>query len=469
MSNNTHNHSVPAVSRRKPGLLKRLLPLWVLLGSIVLLVAFISMRQPPPAEEKPPVAQLVDTVTVSPQSLTYTVISQGTVEPQTETTLVPEVAGKVVKLSPSFVAGGFFAAGDVLLEIDPSDYRAALSSAEANLANAEALLAEEQARADQARKDWQNLNGPIGGSGKQPNQLVLRVPQLAQAEANVKAMRAALQMASRDLQRTRISLPYSGLVKSRAVDLGQYVAPGNTLGVTFAVDIAEVRLPLTENDLDYIRLPDTMHANDSQQYTPVRLIATNQRSQQSWEAQIVRTEGFLDAATRVTYAVAVLRDPYGLLGTERPMPLRMGTFVKAEIEGVRANDVIALPRASLREDGTILVADADDRLDVRTVVIDRATPQQVYISAGLEPGERVITTAIAAPIPGTPIRIFAADESSQSDQPGQLAGQPEPVDEPYIEPAAEAESDFDTSAQAESTRAVQAQAKAEPSISERVN
>lgn len=423
MSKQTTNHYVPAISRTKPSFFKRFLPLFILLGSIVLLVVFANLRQPPPAEEKPPVAQLVETVTVSPESLTYSVDSQGTVEPRTETTLVPEVAGKIVSVSPVFVAGGFFQAGDVLMEIDPSDYQAALTSAEANLANAEAQLAEERARSEQARKDWESLKGPISSSSKQPSTLVLREPQLAQAEANIKAMRASLQMASRDMQRTKISLPYAGLVKERQVDLGQYVSLGTVLGITFAVDVAEVRLPLTENDLGYVQLPDTMHANDTQQATPVTLTTSGNRSSQSWNAHIVRTEGVVDAATRVIYAVAVVEDPYGLLGTERPMPLRMGTFVNARIQGVSAYDVIALPRASLREDGTILVADTDNKLDVRTVVIDRATPSNVYVRAGLEPGERVITTSIAAPIPGTPLRIYGEDndQPDDTDELGQLA------------------------------------------------
>ncbi len=414
MSKNSNNHRIPAVSHRKPSFFKRFLPLFLVIGSVFLLFAFAALRQPPPAEEKPPVAQLVDTVTVSQESLVYSITSQGTVEPRTETTVVPEVAGKIVELSPVFVAGGFFQAGEVLLQIDPSDYQAALTSAEASLASAQAQVAEERARVEQARKDWENLHGPIGGSGKQPNTLVLREPQLAQAEANVKAMQAALQRAQRDMQRTKISLPYAGLVKERQVDLGQYVSPGTALGTTFAIDVAEVRLPLTENDLDYVQLPETIRSGDQQQFTPVTLTSSSNRGQQSWDARIVRTEGVVDATTRVTYAVAVVDDPYGLLGTSRSTPLRVGTFVNAEIEGVSAYDVIALPRSSLREDGTILIADSDNKLDVREVVIDRATPASVYIRAGLEPGERVITTAIAAAIPGSPLRIYGDDASQQS-------------------------------------------------------
>lgn len=414
MSKQATNHYVPAISRTKPSFFRRFLPLLILLGSIFLLVIFASLRQPPPAEEKPPVAQLVETVTVAPESLTYSVASQGTIEPRTETTLVPEVAGRIVSVSPTFVAGGFFQAGDVLMEIDPSDYQAALISAEANLANAEAQLAEERARSEQAKKDWESLNGPINSSGKQPNTLVLREPQLAQAEANIKAMRASLQMARRDMQRTKISLPYAGLVKDRQVDLGQYVSPGTVLGTTFAVDVAEVRLPLTESDLNYVQLPNTMQGGNTQQATPVTLTTSGSHNQQSWDAQIVRTEGVVDAATRVTYAVAVIEDPYGLLGTERPMPLRMGAFVNAQIQGVSAYDVIALPRASLREDGTILVADTDNKLDVRNVVIDRATPSNVYVRAGLEPGERVITTSISAPIPGSPLRIYGEENTEET-------------------------------------------------------
>lgn len=409
---------------RKPSFLRRMLPIIVIFSAIVVLAGLISLRKPQPATEKPPVTQLVDTVVAETRNVTYTISSQGTVEPRTETVLVPEVAGKVITLSPNFVAGGFFNAGETLLQIDPSDYRTALASAQANLAGAKALLAEEVARAEQAQKDWENLNTVIGAGTRTPSPLLLREPQLAQQRANVLSAEAEVERARRNLQRTKISLPYAGLVKERSVDLGQFVTTGNNLGVAFAVDIAEIRLPLTETDQSYLQLPNMMDGTSDRSEKPgtsVRLIAKTGRNQQEWMGRITRTEGVVDTTTRVSYAVAVVEDPYGMLGKHRNEPLRMGTFVQAEITGNQADNVIALPRASLREDGSILIANTEDQLEVRQVGIDRATPETVYINAGIEAGERIITTAIAAPIPGAPLRITGEAEPASETDEGVLA------------------------------------------------
>ncbi len=162
----------------KPPLWRRaVLPLIIVLLAVASAVLMTVFRPTPPVNNPPPVAQLVETMTVHAGPVRYTVKSQGTVRPRTETTLVSEVTGKIVKLSDNYVVGGFFNAGEELLRIDPSDYQAALISAEANLASAEAKLADEQARSAQARKDWENLNRVTGKQGREPGPLVLRKPQ----------------------------------------------------------------------------------------------------------------------------------------------------------------------------------------------------------------------------------------------------------------------------------------------------
>jgi RND family efflux transporter MFP subunit len=333
------------------------------------------------------------------------VSTQGAVRPRTETALVSEVAGKVVSVSPKFIAGGFFRQGEVLLEIDPSDYEAALQRALANLASREARLADEVARSEQALKDWRNL-----GRQGEPSDLVLRKPQLADARANVLAAEADVQKARRDLERTRISVPYDGLVREKLADIGQYVAPGTRLGVTFAIDTAEVRLPLSATDMAYLDLPSATGSLDRP--TPVTLSADAPGSTGTWSAGIVRTEGVVDERSRVIYAVAEVPDPYGVLGISRQPELKIGTFVRADIEGRFAEDVVELPRRVLRPDNTVLVATPERELEIRPVSVARAEPSRVYIDEGLRAGEWIITTSMDAPIPGTKLRIAGEDEET---------------------------------------------------------
>lgn len=391
--------------------LKYTLPIGFFVLSIIAFVVLMGIggSRTPERKEEARQALLVDVIEARQQRVRFTIGSQGGVQPRTETTLVAEVSGKISQVSPEFIAGGFFNKGQVLLQIDPSDYQTALKRAEANLASQRARLADEKARSEQALRDWQNL----GRSGE-PSELVLRKPQVAEALANVSAAEADVDKARRDLERTRISLPYDGLVKRKLVDIGQFVAPGTQLGVTFAIDTAEVRLPLSADDVAYLDLPAPTASGESEPL-PVTLAANVAGTRQTWQAEIVRTEGVVDEASRVIYAVAEVTDPYGVLGESRQQPLKIGTFVSAEILGRDAGEVVVLPRLALQADNTVLVANESDELEVRPVVVVRAEPHQVYISAGVADGERVVTTNIEAPVPGTRLAINnrrAVDEAA---------------------------------------------------------
>jgi RND family efflux transporter MFP subunit len=298
---------------------KYILPMGLIMLSVFVVVAMVAVAKGKRPEIKEAGAQavMVDAITARAQSLNFAVYSQGSVKPRTETTLVAEVAGKIVAVSDNFIAGGFFRKGEVLLQIDPSDYETALKRAQANLASRKAQYTDQKARSEQALKDWRNL-----GREGEPSDLVLRKPQLAEAQAGVQAAEAELQEAERDLQRTRIRLPYDGLVRTKQVDIGQYVGPGTPLGVTFSIDIAEIRLPLSSADLAYLDLPSATRLDRSQR-VPVMLSADNAGSSHSWQAEIVRTEGVVDERSRVVYAVAEVTDPYGVLGQSSQQELRM--------------------------------------------------------------------------------------------------------------------------------------------------
>jgi RND family efflux transporter MFP subunit len=381
--------------------LRYTLPLALILLSITVVIALVIIAQGKRPERKDTSgpALVVDVIPARVESLNFSVVSQGPVAPRTETTLVAEVSGQIVSVSSNFIAGGFFRKGEMLLQIDPSDYETALMSAQAGLAARKAQLADRQARSEQALKDWQNL-----GRQGQPSDLVLRKPQLAEAQAAVQAAEAELRRAERNLERTRIKVPYDGLVRSKQVDVGQFVGAGTPLAITFAVDYAEIRLPLSSSDMAFLDLPSATRL-DRAHRVPVTLSSNTTAGLQEWRAEIVRTEGVVDARSRVVYAVAEVVDPYGVLGRSAQAELKMGTFVRAEIQGLRADDVVVLPRSVLQSGDVVLVANAERELEVRKVDVLRAEPRSVYISSGVEDGELVVTTSLEAPIPGTSLAI----------------------------------------------------------------
>lgn len=322
---------------------------------------------------------LIEAMPLERATVTFSVESQGNVQPRTETVLSAEVAGSIISVSESFVAGGVFKKGDVLLRIDPSNYTVAVEQARA-------LLAQRQIEYDGATK--------LKESGYQADASV------ASAAAALASARAGLTRAQRDVQRTYIKLPYDGIVKAKDVDVGQFVNPGSRIGVTFATDYAEVRLPLTDQDLAFLELPDPGDSNG-----PIVTLSTTRKGvSQSWEAVIARTEGVVDENTRVTYAVARLDDPYAL-DSDAAAPLPIGSFVKAHIQGVTMDGVVRVPRTVLRGRNELLFVEEDNTLRLRTVAVLRTDQQYAYIMSGTEPGERVVLTAIESPVNGMVVRV----------------------------------------------------------------
>lgn len=375
-------------------------------GAVTTCSTLVALRDAPQKQGEGPKPRLVATRTVAPEDARVTVTVQGTVTPRTETSLVSEVAGKVRSVSPAFVAGGFFREGDVLLQIDPGDYEAALKRAEAELAAARAALAQEVARAEQARKDWESL----GRSGK-PSPLVLREPYVDEARARVKAAEADVATAGRELERTRIRAPYDGLLREKAVDVGQYVTVGTRLGSAIAVDYAEVRLPVSAEQRALIEMPGAP-GQAGAGGPAVTLSTTTGDRRHAWQARIVRSEGVVDPESRVIYLVARVQDPYrrGPGDARNPEPLEIGTFVSAEIEGRRLKGVYPVPRSALTSGDQLLLVDAESRLRIRPVSVVWGDRDTAYVRAELDPTVRVVTSALEAPVDGMAVRMEGAEE-----------------------------------------------------------
>ena len=384
--------------------LRVVLPLAVLVAAAI--GAFTMIQLKPEVETRRPDVRppIVRVATVEVTDVPLVVESQGTVSPRTESQLVPEVPGRVIWVSPSLVSGGFFETGETVLKIDPHDYRQFVVTAEAEVARAELALELEKAEAVLAAKEWQDL-----GEGE-ADPLTLRQPQLIDARAAVAAAEANLENRRRDLDRTQIRAPYAGRVRKENVDIGQFVTTGSPLATIYAIDKAEIRLPLPDNELAYLELPLVYRGERGDQLGPEVLLRANfAGADHQWQGRIVRTEGEIDPTSRMVHAVAQVTDPYGRVeDSERP-PLAVGMFVQAEIQGVVAENVAVLPRAALRNDGRVLVVDSSNRLRFREVDVFRQTNKVVVIRSGLASGEKVLLSPLGAVTDGMEVRIAPED------------------------------------------------------------
>ena len=388
------------MSRSSTRILKTLLPVFVL--GLAGLGAYTMYLNRPPVETQPPViaAPSVRVQPVTFETVTLTVTSQGTVRPRTSSQLVPEISGPIIEVAPSFAVGGFFEAGDVLLKIDPYDYQQAVITGRSQLAQAELRLAQEQAEAEVARQEWEEL-----GRGA-PSALTLREPQVADAEAAIAAAQSALDRAIRDLERADIRAPYAGRVQSKDVDIGQFVNKGNAVGSVYAIDSAEIRLPLPDEELAYVDVPMSYRGTQQQTGPSVTLSADFAGRRHSWKGRIVRTESEIDAVSRMVHVVAEVNDPYALGDDPNRPPLAAGMFVEAQIAGRTVKDVVALPWAALRGRDQVLLVDGDGRLRFRQVSVLRSTRDRVLISAGLLEGERVCVSALDTVTDGMAVQVI---------------------------------------------------------------
>jgi len=388
---------------------KILLPIIILIGSIGATVALVSNREQPVQEELTEARLLVDVIQPQVQDTYITVSSQGTVEPRTRTNIVSEVSGRVTEVSPAFVAGGFFRNGDVLLKLDDQNYRAAVSQNTAAVATARSLLEQERGQADVAQREWDRM------SEQQREQirardLYLRKPQLEEAEARLVSAQADLEKAQADLAKTIIKAPYDGLVSAKNTDIGQFVSTGSAIAEVFAVDYAEVRLPIPENKIQYLDLPSSIQdfngADNAYNTGPeVELISDIGNRRFHWNGHLSRTEGVLDTRTRVLFSVVQVSDPYNLYNKVHEEPLRIGTYVKAEIQGQLLEDVMVLPRHTLQANDLVWVADQENRLRSRSVDVITSNGDEVYIRGGLEVGDKVVLTRMENPLNSTPVQV----------------------------------------------------------------
>ena len=355
----------------------------------IAVIALMGAARPKIENEEPTITPPSVFFTVAKsEAITLDVEAQGEVRPRTDIVLTAQIAGRVVSTSDDFVNGGAFQEKDLLLKIEDADYRVAVTSAKARVAQAQEALRREEAESNLAARDYEEL-----GLGDDPSELTLRLPQLAQARANYDAARADLSAAELNLSRTRVKAPFKGRVRERIAGPGQYVAPGSQLGRIFSTDVAEIRLPLTDSDLAKLGLPIAFVETEKSPGPEVILSSVVAGEALEWKARIARTDGAIDPATRQISAIAVVDDPYGA-GADNGVPLTMGLFVDARIEGKPYADAIVLPRAALYGRDRVFVINDDDTLDERTVTIVSSDRDTIIVAAGIAPGERVVTSPL---------------------------------------------------------------------------
>jgi RND family efflux transporter MFP subunit len=333
-------------------------------------------------------------------ALTLTVQAQGEVRPKTEIVVAPQTSGRIAYVSPDFIDGGFIRRGQVLVRVDAQDYELGVVRARSLVASAEQRLAREIAESELALQDLEDL----GMSDASP--LARREPQLAEAQASLDAAKSQLKDAELALARTAVIAPFDGRVRERSVDIGQVVAPGQSLGRIFGNDTVEVSLPLKDAELGRLGLPIAFADSEATPGPDVVFTATVGGEPRSWKGKVVRTGAAVNSQTRQINVIAELKDPFGA-GADNGAPMAPGLFVNAQIQGKSLDRVMVAPRSALRGDDKLYIGDPETgKLSIRTVNVEFSDRDGAYFHEGADVGELAITSPIQAPFDGMSLTVM---------------------------------------------------------------
>lgn len=387
------------------------LPLIVLVGAGVV-TALLLMAKPEVEEEKHEFPPLV--VEVSEASLDEKLRSslfQGEVRAKTNIELVAQVTGKVTAVSDKFIEGGQFDEGEVILQIDDADYRVALKSAEAAVAEAKVQLDIELASAETSKREWQNL---VGESIEKADPLRLNQPQVQRARARLDAAKAELSKAKLDFDRTKLTAPFAGRIMAKSAELGQFVSRGSSIGRMFSTESVEIRIPMSDFQIAELGLGLGQLPQDREKIT-ARVIAKFGNSIYQWEGFLKSVDASVDNETRLLFGTIVVEKPFELIAG-RNIPLAPGLFVDVELDAAEKVAGVSVPRTALRSGNQVYVVE-NNKLRFREVKTLFTSPEVAVLSVeedgSVLPGDKVVVSPVPGAFNGMSVEIKGADFGTQ--------------------------------------------------------
>ncbi|MDX1395395.1 MAG: efflux RND transporter periplasmic adaptor subunit [Gemmatimonadota bacterium] len=379
-----------------------LLVLGVGVGAFALLV---GLRGSPEVLEPPRQIPTVSTAPARAGSGAIRVRGYGTVRPSAEISVAPQVGGRVSRVSPAFVSGGRFRAGDVLFRIDPADYENAVEAASADVAQRQVGVLQAEEEVEIARDEYERLARREGLDPEAASPLVLREPQLQAARAALRSAEARLEDARLALDRTNVRAPFDGIVRDESVDIGQFVVPGQSVGRIYSTDAVEVVIPLSDDEAARIAALWSTRAGDPATRIPASIEAEYGGTTYRWEAFVDRAESALDERTRTVDVVLHVPEPFtpSEAQPDRP-PLLIGTYATADIEGASYERYLVVPSAAVRDDDVVWVVESDTLLAMRPIELIQEVEDRAYVLGDLDDGEPVIVSGLPFVTDGMTVR-----------------------------------------------------------------
>ena len=385
--------------------LKIVLP-FIVIG-VAVLIGISMMKTPPKAKRKQvdKVKTLVEVINLSKDSHQIILNTMGTVIPAREIELYPRVSGELIEVSPKMVPGGRFVKGEILLKIDPSDYKLEVLKYDGELKNAQCNYEIKNGAYEVGLFDWNRVTGK--STNNMQRRLMSKLPQLESAEAAVDMAQAALEKVKLNLERTVIRSPFNAIILEENIEVGAQVQPSKQLARLAGTDEYWVELSLPIDRLGWIgeKPSDFKNVSALVKYPNGELGTT------TWHASVSHFKAQLEEKGRMARLIVSVKNPLGEISDGKSGPMLIaGSYVRVAIQGRNLKNVSVIPRSALHDDNTIWIAGTDNKLKIRKVEVSWKERNEVVISSGAQEGEKLIISDLAAPVEGMLLTVEYAPE-----------------------------------------------------------
>ncbi|MCE7999121.1 MAG: efflux RND transporter periplasmic adaptor subunit [Rhodobiaceae bacterium] len=347
----------------------------------------------PKLKDEEEFAPLVNSTIVRPETRRIEIVGSGAVSSQVDVQIIPQVQGRVDWLSSIMRPGGSFLKDEVLFRIEAKDFELEVERRRAEVASARTNLQLEEAEGLAAKREWEEIT-----PGEPVPALVARKPQIRDRRAALASAQAQLARAQLDLDRTNFSLPFNGRVVSSNVELGQFMATGQTYGTVYSLDGLEVTVPLADRDLKWLQPLNNVEAIIKTSYLGVDRVI---------RAKATRVSAQLDAQTRFASVIVSLGEN---TDEEDTLPLVPGVFVSVTFLGPELDNLVTVPTAAIQENGKIWTI-VDQRLKAAQPQIVQTGPAASLIS-GLVAGTEIMLSNVPGAVENMAVRSVIETSSA---------------------------------------------------------
>ena len=387
----------------------------ILVGALAAAAAMVLLRPEPASRPPPSVVPFALTAPVEAGEGAIPVHAAGTVQPRAEVDVTAEVSGKVVWVDPAFQSSGRVRKGQPLFRIEDTDYLGRVQQARANVAMQRVELLKVEEEAAVARSQYERFRTRQGSEADSdaPGPLALWEPQLQAARRALERDGAVLREAALNLARTEIRAPFDGIVRSESVDVGQYVAAGQSVGRLYASGSVEVVVPLSDDAAALLPGLWDLRAGEADTRIAARVIAEYGDGSYAWDGYLDRGAVTLDEQTRTIDVIVRVPRPFSSGSPVDPgldpgtvPPLLVGKFVDVELQGLAPERYFRVPDSALRTGDEVWVV-RDGKVTIVPVRVLQRSDDVVYVTGALEADQPVVTGGVRLATEGMAVQTAA--------------------------------------------------------------